>query len=91
MILEDIPLSEVVLVPTSSDDFPIHELGDEPAQDTNKAVDTLPPEPSSQDSSQSNITDPMGHAKSSTGLECLNDTQVSDCVDVNEKCIKGWK
>ena len=86
---EDIPPSVEVLVPTSSNDYPIQELWDEPAQDTNKAVDTIPPEPSSQDNSQGNIRDPMGHAKSSTGLEvcpqeCLSDTQVSDCADVNE-------
>ena len=91
---EDIPPSVEVLVPTFSNDYPIQELGDEPAQDTNKAVDTIPPEPSSQDSSQSNITDPMGHAKSSTGLEvcpqeCHSDTQESDCVDVSENVSKG--
>ena len=91
---EDIPPSVEVLVPTSSNDYPIQELGDEPAQDTNKVVDTIPPEPSSQDSSQSNITDPMGHAKSSTGLkvcpqECHSDSQVSDCVDVNENVSKS--
>ena len=73
-------------MPTSSNDYPI--------QDTNKAVDTIPPEPSSQDSSQSNITDPMGHVKSSTGLEvcpqeCHSDSQVSDCEDVNENVSKG--
>ena len=92
--LEDIPPSVEVLVPTSSNDYQIQELGDEPAQDTNKAVDTIPPEPSSQDSTQSNITDPMGHVKSSTGLEvcpqeCHSDIQVSDCVDVSENVSKG--
>ena len=91
---EDIPPSVEVLVPTSSNDYPKQELGDEPAQDTNKAVDTITPEPSSQDNSLGNITDPMGHAKSSTGLEvcpqeCLSDTQVSDCVDVNENVSKS--
>ena len=92
--LEDIPPSEEVLVPTSSNDYQIQELGDEPAQDTNKAVDTIPPEPSSQDNSQGNIRDPMGHAKSSTGLEvypqeCHSNTQVSDCADVNENVSDG--
>ena len=91
---EDIPPSVEVLVPTSSDDYPIQELGDEPAQDTNKAVDTIPSEPSSQDNSQGNIRDSMGHAKSSTRLEvcpqeCCSDSQVSDCVDVNENVSKG--
>ena len=93
---EDIPPSVEVLVPTSSNDYPKQELGDEPAQDTNKAVDTITPEPSSQDNSLGNITDPMGHAKSSTGLEvcpqeCHSDIQVSDCVDVNEKYQKVKK
>ena len=91
---EDIPPSVEILVPTSSNDYPIQELGDEPAQDTNKAVDIIPPEPSSQDNSHSNITDPMGHVKSSSGLEvcpqeCHSDTQVSDCVDVSENVSKG--
>ena len=92
--LEDIPPSVEVLVPTSSNDYPIQELGDEPAQDTNKAVDTIPPVPSSQDNSLGNITDPMGHAKSSTGLEvcpqeCHSDIQVSDCVYVSENVSKA--
>ena len=91
---EDIPPSVEVLVPTSSNDYPIQELGDEPAQDTNKAVDTIPSEPSSQDNSQGNIRDPMGHAKSSTRpevcpQECHSDIQVSDCVDVSENVSKG--
>ena len=91
---EDIPPSVEVLVPTSSNDYPIQELGDEPAQDTNKAVDTIPPEPSSQDNSQGIIRDPMGHAKSSTRPEvcpqkCHSDIQVSDCVDVSENVSKG--
>ena len=91
---EDIPPSVEVLVPTSSNDYPIQELGDEPAQDTNKAVDTIPPEPSSQDNSQGNIRDPMGQAKSSTQpevcpQECHSDIQVSDCVYVSENVSKG--
>ena len=92
--LEDIPPSVEVLVPVSNNDPSRQELGDEPPQDTNKAVDILPPEPSSQENSQSNIRDPIGHVKSSTGLEvcpqeCLSDTQVSDCVDVSENVSKG--
>ena len=91
---EDIQPSVEVLGPVSNYDTPRQELRNEPAQDTNKAVDTLPPEPSSQDNSQSNITDPMGHAKSSTGLEicpheCHSDTQVSHSVDVIQNVSKG--